>query len=72
MKISDIPDVENSKIEHCIDEFVRPVENREILREFWVYKKTMEQLAESYHLSVTTIKRIIHEDGDRVLLKASE
>jgi DNA-directed RNA polymerase specialized sigma24 family protein len=64
-------DVKNSDIERCIDEYVRPIQNREILRKHWFERKSFEQLAEMYHLSVTTIKNIIYKDGDRVLLKAA-
>lgn len=73
MTIRDLnKDVKNSTIEFCIDEYVRPVENREILRDHWFHKKTFDQLAEEHHTSVATIKRIIYYDGDMVLLKAAK
>lgn len=73
MTISDLDtSVLNSAIEFCIDEYVRSVESREILREHWFYNQTFEQLALKHHLSVTTIKRIIYKDGDLALLKATE
>ena len=73
MNIKDVSeDVKNSDIEYCIDEYVRPIEHRDILRECWFHKRSFEQLAEAHKVSVATIKRIMHEDGDRALLKATK
>lgn len=65
-------DVKNSDIEYCIKEYVRPIEHREILREYWFGGKTLEEIAEDHHKSLTSIKKIIYKTGDRILLKASE
>lgn len=72
MKLDDIPDTLNSDIEYCIDEYVRLIEHREILREKWFQGKTIEEIAETHKLSVTRIKSILYKQGDKVLLKASK
>ena len=72
MKLDDIPDTLNSNIEYCIDEYVRLLEHREILREKWFQGKTIEEIAEIHKLSVTRIKAILYKQGDKVLLKASK
>ena len=71
MKTHEIPEeIPNSVIEHCIDEYVRLERDRKILREHWFGGKSMMKLAEDFDLSLTAIQRIIHEVGDKVLLKA--
>lgn len=73
MTIHDIDDnIKNSDIEHCIDEYVRLVEHRTILRERWFQGKTLDQLAADHNLSLTIIKRIVYNTGDKVLLKAAK
>ena len=72
MKLDDIPDILNSNIEYCIDEYVRLIEHREILREKWFQGKTIEQIAEKHNLSVARIKTILYKQGDMVLIKASK
>jgi len=72
MKIDDIPETLNSNIEYCIDEYVRLIEHRKILREKWFEGFTFEQIAEVHHISVTRVKTIIYKQGDKVLLKASK
>ena len=70
MKIDD--DIPNSRINHCIDEYVRLIEHREMLREKWFYGKTLEEIAEDHNLSVTQVKNIIYKQGDKVLIRASK
>ena len=70
MKINE--DTLNSNIEYCIDEYVRLVEHRDILREKWVYGYTLEQLAAKYSKSLSAIKSIVYDTGDKILLRASK
>jgi hypothetical protein len=42
------------------------------LRERWFEGKTLDQLAEAHHLSITIIKRIVYNTGDKIILKASK
>ena len=61
----------NSNIEYCINEYVRLVEHREILRQKWFYGYTLEKLADEHHLSLTAIKNIVYGTGDKILLRAA-
>ena len=70
MKIAD--DLLNSNIEYCIDEYVRLYEHRDILREKWFYGKTFEQIAAEHKLSVTAVKNVIYDQGDKILLRAAK
>lgn len=65
-------EVKNSDIEYCIDEYVRPVEYREILRKHWFHRTTISALAEEYHISETAVKNVIYGLGDKILLKAEK
>lgn len=68
----DIPeDALNSNIEYCIEEYVRNIEHREMLRESWFQGKSFEKIAEEHRVSTTTVKNVIYGLGDKVLLKAS-
>lgn len=64
--------VKNSNIEYCINEYVRPIDHREILRKHWFERATISSLAAEYHLSDTAVKKIIYGVGDKILLKASK
>ena len=67
----EIPDeVTNSAVELCISEYVRLERDREILRDHWFRGKSFMTLASNYNLSLTAIKKIIYDKGDKVLLKA--
>jgi AraC-like DNA-binding protein len=66
------PDVKNSNIEYCINEYVRREEDRDILRKHWFKGKSINELAEEYHKSDTVIKRLLYNTGDRILIKASK
>lgn len=70
MKIDE--DVLNSDIEWCIDQYVRLIEHRQMLKEKWFEGLTYEQIAEKHQLSVASVKKIIYEQGDRVLLRVSK
>lgn len=73
MTIHTIDDsVKNSDIEYCINEYVRPIEHREILRKHWFERATISDLAAEFNLSDTAVKKIIYSTGDRILLKASK
>ena len=71
MTINSLPvDVKNSDIEYCINEYVRPIEHREILYKHWFNQVTIGELARDYNISETSIKKILYGIGDKVLLKA--
>lgn len=65
-------DTLNSDIEYCINEYVRYVEHREILRQHWFHQATFDQLADKHHMSLTAIKKIIYDIGDPILIRASK
>lgn len=68
----DIPEhIRNSDIEYCISEYVRIIEHRDILRDWWFHGYTLEGLAAKYNKSVTSIKSIVYNIGDKVLLQSS-
>ena len=62
----------NSDLAFCINEFVRNVEHRKILRDWWFHGETLEGLAGKYHLSVTSVKKVVYEIGDPILNKATQ
>ena len=70
MTIND--DIKNSDIEHCINEYVRLIEHRDILRERWFDGLTLDELSQRHNMSLTMIKRIVYQTGDKVLLKAAK
>ena len=65
-------DILNSKIEYCIDEYVRLKVHRQMLREKWFEGYSLKELADKYKLSDTAIKNVIYGEGDRILCKAYE
>lgn len=69
MKIPE--DTLNSCIEYCLDEYVRLVEHREILRDHWFHGMSTKELASKYNKSEVRIKEIFRI-GDSVLLKADK
>ena len=69
MKIPE--DTLNSCIEYCLDEYVRLVEHREILRDHWFMGMSTKELASKYKLSDTRIKEVFRI-GDKILLRADE
>lgn len=70
MKIPE--DTLNSNINYCIDEYVRLIEHRQILREKWFEGITIEELASRHKLSETRIKEILYKQGDKILIRASK
>ena len=71
MTAHDIPDdVLNSDIIYCVSEYVRNIEHRQILLDWWFHGYTLEGLSEKYHRSVTGIKSIVYGIGDKILLRA--
>lgn len=68
----DIPaDTLNSNINYCIDEYVRLVDHREMLRDKWFHGLTLDALSQKYDVSVQTVKNVIYGIGDDILIKAS-
>lgn len=65
------PDTLNSNINYCIDEYVRFVDHRDMLRDKWFHGMTLEQIANKYEVSVQTVKNIIYDVGDKILIRAS-
>lgn len=63
-------DVLNSCVEFCIDEYVRLVKHRSMLRDKWFQGLSLEQIAEKYGLSLTATKSIIYGIGDPILARA--
>lgn len=70
MKIEE--NILNSAIEYCIDEYVRLVEHREMLREFWFKGMTISGIAEKHNKSDTAVKKVLYDIGDKVLLRADK
>ena len=70
MKIDD--DILNSAIEYCIDEYVRLIEHREMLREFWFQGMTIAQISEKHNKSETRVKKVLYDIGDKILLRADK
>lgn len=69
----DIPsETLNSNIEYCIDEYVRLIEHRNILREKWFQGKSFEKIAEDHGVTSQTVKNIVYGIGDKILIRASE
>ena len=70
MKIEE--NILNSAIEYCIDEYVRLIEHREMLREFWFEGMTISGIAEKHKKSDTAVKKVLYDIGDKVLLRADK
>jgi hypothetical protein len=70
MKIDE--DTLNSAIEYCIDEYVRLIEHREMLREFWFQGMTISGIAAKHNKSDTAVKKVLYDTGDKVLLRADK
>ena len=43
-----------------------------MLRDWWFHGETLEGLAGKYHISLTSVKQIIYEEGDPIILKATQ
>ena len=69
----DIPEETlNKNIEYCIDQYVRLIKHREMLRDKRFYGLSIEQVAAKYKLSSTATKDVIYGTGDKILLRASK
>lgn len=69
IKSTKIPkQITNSELMYLIDEYVRLERDRDILKDKWFKGLSIEQLAEKYKLSETTIKNVLHDIGDEILL----
>lgn len=64
-------DVANSVVDHCISEYVRNNRDQNVLREHWFNGQSFMALAEKHDLSLTTVKRIVYDEGDQVLRRAT-
>ena len=62
----------NSNIIYCIDEYVRIIKHRQILKEKWFDGMTISELSAKYNYSETTIKDILRDIGKPILKKASK
>lgn len=66
----EIPEsISNSAVEHCINEYVRKVRDREILRDHWFNGLSMMAISEKYDLSLTCVKSVVYDIGDTILQK---
>lgn len=65
-------DTLNSAIEYCIDEYVRIIEHREMLREFWFGGMTISGIAEKHNKSESCVKDVLYKIGDQILLRADK
>lgn len=66
------PETLNSAVDYCIDEYVRLERDRAILRDHWWRGVPFLALAERYDVTLTTIKRVIYDIGDPILLRAEQ
>ena len=64
-------DTLNSCLEYCIDEYVRLIDHREILRLHWFQNFSAKELSDKYNLSVTRINEIFRI-GDKIILRAAK
>ena len=68
MKIDE--NILNANIEYCIDEYVRNITHRQILRDKWFYGLSLKELADKYKMSDTSIRRVVYDTGDKILIRA--
>ena len=66
------PNVQNKDLQYCINQYVRNVEHRKMLRDWWFHNYTLQELSYKYHVSLTTTKNIIYGQGDGILSIASQ
>ncbi len=65
-------DTLNSRIETCIEEYVRLRRDRDILREHWFGGKSFKELSDIHKMSMEGVKKVIYGIGDKILLRASK
>jgi len=69
----DIPaETLNSNIEYCINEYVRLIDHREMLRDKWFRGLTFEKIASNHGVTTQTVKNVIYGIGDDILIRASK
>ena len=56
----------NFRLREIVEEYIHSERDRRILVEKFCNRKTMDQIAEKYELSVSQVKRIITRDGETV------
>lgn len=66
------PNIKNTNLEYCIDEYVRKVEHRQILKEKWFSGMSLMQLADKHSMSESAIKDIVYGIGDSILTRAAQ
>lgn len=66
------PDVLNENLQYCINQYIRCVEHRKMLRDWWFHNYTLQELSFKYHCSLTTAKNIVYNQGDPILIRASK
>ena len=66
------PETLNSNIEYCINEYVRLISYREMLRDKWFGGYTFQDLATKYKVSEQTVKNVVYGIGDQILIRASK
>ena len=71
MSSHDIPDdCKNSDLRYAIDEYARSERNQEILRDKWFHGLSLYDISNKYDLSLTAVKRVAYDIGDKIMLKA--
>lgn len=63
--------VKNSDVIYAIDEYVRYEQHRDILKDHWFRNLSFGELENKYQLSASTVKHIIYDIGDEILLIAT-
>jgi len=53
----------NFRLREIVEEYIHSERDRRILIEKFCNRKTIEQIAEKYELSVSQVKRVITRDG---------
>lgn len=64
--------VANSRVEYCINEYVRLVRDRDMLKDHWFYGLSFMALADKYDMSLPAVKNIVYQVGDAVLEMAQQ
>lgn len=65
--MNNFEDIPNSKIEELINEYIHSERDRQILRRRFIDGITFERIAEEFDLSARYVKKIVYNEGDRML-----
>lgn len=65
--MNNFEDIPNSKIEELINEYIHSERDRQILRRRFIDGITFERIAEEFDLSARHVKKIVYNEGDRML-----